>query len=183
MIDDIVEFFTRIFKKTESDDVGLQAKERLKLVLISDRATVSPHIMESLKEELIEVVSRYMTIDAGSMQMNLERKGKIVALAASIPVVSIKRGNKKKKGGNGASVKQKVRDNSEIKEKKEDPVVSENAIDKSKGRESETEIASQQNSDLKKTTPTRSKRKPVRRRRSRLTAGRRSLKKRSRLQG
>ncbi|MCD4785255.1 MAG: cell division topological specificity factor MinE [Candidatus Eremiobacteraeota bacterium] len=177
----MVEFFTRIFKKTESDDVGLQAKERLKLVLISDRATVSPHIMQSLKEELIEVISRYMTIDTDSIQMNLERKGKAVALAANIPVVSMKRSNKKKKGGNGVSGEKKIRDNSEVKEKKETPDISGDVIEKSKDQENEKEELAQQNSSLKKTTPTRLKRKPARRRRTRPAAGRRPSRKRSRL--
>lgn len=91
---DIVEFISRLFKK---ENAGTQndAKERLRLVLISDRANVSPHIMESLREELIEVISRYMTIDTGSMEMGLERNGKTMALAANIPVVSLKRNKEK----------------------------------------------------------------------------------------
>jgi len=183
MIDDIIEFFTRIFNKSESDDIGMQAKERLKLVLISDRATVSPHIMESLREELIEVVSRYMTIDKNSMQMNLERKGKAVALAANIPIVSIKRGNKKKKGGNGTTEKQKSRENLEVKEKKEEPHIHEDVAEKSEDPDIEKESAMQRDKLSKKTTvtPSRSKRKPTRRRRTRTSAGRRALRKRSRL--
>ena len=88
---DIVEFITSLFKKTDKNDTGLKAKERLKLVLISDRATVSPHIMEALREELLEVISRYMTVDATSVEMGLQRTGNAMALAANIPVISMKR--------------------------------------------------------------------------------------------
>lgn len=93
---DIMEFLNRIFKKNGNNGgSGEEAKERLKLVLISDRATVAPHVMESLKEELIQVISRYMTIDTSMMEMGLERKGKEVALAANIPVIGMKRNNRK----------------------------------------------------------------------------------------
>lgn len=92
---DIMEFINRIFKKNGNNGTGEEAKERLKLVLISDRATVAPHVMESLKEELIQVISRYMTIDTSMMEMGLERKGKEVALAANIPVIGMKRNNRK----------------------------------------------------------------------------------------
>lgn len=88
---DIVEFITSLFKKNDRNDTGLKAKERLKLVLISDRATVSPHIMEALREELLEVISRYMTVDAASVEMGLQRTGNAMALAANIPVISMKR--------------------------------------------------------------------------------------------
>jgi cell division topological specificity factor len=99
---DIMEFINRIFKKDSKNGSGEEAKERLKLVLISDRATISPHVMESLKEELIQVISRYMTIDTSMVEMGLERKGKEMALAANIPILGMKRSNRKETGDNGS---------------------------------------------------------------------------------
>jgi cell division topological specificity factor len=91
---DIVEFITRIFKKESAEPSRMKARERLKLVLVSDRANISPHLMESLREELIEVISRYMTIDTTSMEMGLERKNGSMALAANIPILDVKRNKK-----------------------------------------------------------------------------------------
>jgi cell division topological specificity factor len=105
---DIVEFITNLFKKNDKIDTGLKAKERLKLVLISDRATVSPHIMEALREELLEVISRYMTVDAASVEMGLQRTGNAMALAANIPVISMKR-NEGRIVGASASTMTKVK--------------------------------------------------------------------------
>lgn len=67
------------------------ARDRLRLVLVSDRSTVAPHLMESLRNDLIDVISRYMEIDTQSMKMGLERREGAMALAASIPVRSVHR--------------------------------------------------------------------------------------------
>lgn len=116
---DIIEFITRIFKKEKEDGSQKDAKERLRLVLISDRASVSPHLMESLREELVEVISRYMTIDSNQMVMGLERQGKSMALAATIPVVSIRRKNSKDSHSQDEVEKEKPRESAP----KREPVV------------------------------------------------------------
>jgi cell division topological specificity factor len=92
---DIIEFITQIFKKDKVEDTRYKAKERLKLVLVTDRASISPQMMDNLKEELIQVISRYMTIDISSMEIGLERKDGSVALAANIPIVDVKRNPRK----------------------------------------------------------------------------------------
>ena len=51
---------TDIFKKKSSSDV---AKDRLKLVLVSDRASCSPEIMQKIRSDIIEVLSKYAEID------------------------------------------------------------------------------------------------------------------------
>ena len=50
-----------LFKKKSSGDV---AKDRLKLLLVSDRANCSPEMMEMIKRDIIQVISKYMDIDA-----------------------------------------------------------------------------------------------------------------------
>lgn len=67
------------------------AKERLRLVLVHDRATVSPHLLESLKEDLIKVISNYMEIDQDALDVQLNRDDESVALVANIPVLKMKR--------------------------------------------------------------------------------------------
>jgi len=146
---DIIEFITRLFRKEEKNLTGLMAKERLKFILVSDRAMLSPHLMQCMRDELLEVISRYMVIDNGSVEMGLERKGKAMALAASVPIVSVKRDRKTSKGGNGSSragkskktasrsrqgsivdktdAKKKTSLNAEIREEKRERVYGENA--------------------------------------------------------
>ena len=70
------------------------AKERLQIVLIHDRSDISPGLLEELRKDMIEVLSKYMEIDTGNIEMDLDRADKSVAFVANIPVVRIKRTNK-----------------------------------------------------------------------------------------
>jgi cell division topological specificity factor len=67
------------------------AVERLRLVLVHDRASVSLGLMESLKEDLIAVITKYMDIDEAAMEINLNSEERSAALIANIPVKRIKR--------------------------------------------------------------------------------------------
>jgi len=67
------------------------AKERLRMVLVHDRASVSPQIWEALKTDLIRVISGYLDIDEESMDVQLQTDKDSVALVASIPVRRVKR--------------------------------------------------------------------------------------------
>jgi cell division topological specificity factor MinE len=72
------------------------AKERLRLVLVHDRASISPYMLNKLKEDLIKVISNYMEIDESSLEVNLNQDDKEVALVANIPVLKMKRDFAKK---------------------------------------------------------------------------------------
>ena len=52
--------FGRIFRKKSSRDI---AKDRLKILLISDRVNCSPEMMEMIKTDIAKVISKYMKID------------------------------------------------------------------------------------------------------------------------
>jgi cell division topological specificity factor len=67
------------------------AVERLRLVLVHDRANISPGLMEALKEDMIAVISKYMDIDEEAMEINLNSGELSAALVASIPVKRIRR--------------------------------------------------------------------------------------------
>lgn len=66
------------------------AKDRLKVVLIHDRANISPEVMQALKNDIIEVISHYMDINKNEMEISLENDDNSVALLATIPVNRIK---------------------------------------------------------------------------------------------
>jgi cell division topological specificity factor len=63
-----------------------QAKERLKLVLIHDRTDLSPGTMGRLKDELIEVISRYVDIDPTAVRIDMAQDGREQRLLADIPL-------------------------------------------------------------------------------------------------
>ncbi|MHB1043638.1 MAG: cell division topological specificity factor MinE [Eubacteriales bacterium] len=86
----MLEFLSRILfgKESGSKDV---AKERLRLVLVHDRASISPQLLETLKSELIQVISNYMEIDEQALEVSLDSSGNTVALVANIPVKKLKR--------------------------------------------------------------------------------------------
>lgn len=84
-----MEFISRLFGREASKDI---AKERLRLVLVHDRASVSPQIMESIRGEIIQAISRYLEIDEANMEVGLTRDERMVALTANIPVRRVKRG-------------------------------------------------------------------------------------------
>ena len=60
--------FMDFFKKKNSGDV---AKDRLKLLLVSDRADCSPDVMEAIKNDIIQVISKYMEIDAEGLDIQI----------------------------------------------------------------------------------------------------------------
>ncbi|MGN0942015.1 MAG: cell division topological specificity factor MinE [Selenomonadaceae bacterium] len=66
------------------------AHQRLKFVLLNDRANISPEIMENIKNDIIKVISHYMEIDKNLMEISLENDADSVALVANIPVSSMK---------------------------------------------------------------------------------------------
>ena len=68
-----------------------QAKERLKLVLIHDRTDINPGVMDALKDELIQVISRYVSIDPDAVRIEMSQEGREQRLIADIPLRSAQR--------------------------------------------------------------------------------------------
>ncbi|MFA7467706.1 MAG: cell division topological specificity factor MinE [Desulfotomaculaceae bacterium] len=86
----MLDFINRIFGRESSSSKNV-AKERLRLVLVHDRAGVSPELLESLKADLINVISNYMEIDKDGLEVSLDSSENQVALVANIPVKKMKR--------------------------------------------------------------------------------------------
>ena len=77
-------FIQKIFSKQPSS--ADKAKDRLRLVLINDRTSLSGVAMENLKDDLLDVLSRYIQIDADHMQINITQEGRQQRLIADIPI-------------------------------------------------------------------------------------------------
>jgi cell division topological specificity factor len=83
-----------MFKKKNSGNV---AKDRLKLLLVSDRANCSPDVMEKIKNDIIKVISKYMEIDVEGLDIQITQtesennNGTVPALFANIPIKDLNR--------------------------------------------------------------------------------------------
>jgi len=80
----------KIFGRDNSSSKNI-ARERLRLVLIHDRATISPEVLLLLKEDLIKVIREYLEIDEEALLVNLENDNDSVALVANIPIKGLRR--------------------------------------------------------------------------------------------
>ena len=91
----IVNFLKNLQRKDKDTASKDMAKERLQLVLMQDRASVSPDFFEMMKKEIIEVIKKYIEIDEESLEVQLTRgfedaDGTGPALYANIPIKNIK---------------------------------------------------------------------------------------------
>ena len=83
-------------EKTEVNASKNTAKERLHLVLMQDRANVSADFLELMKQEIIEVIKKYIEVDEGAIDVRLTNKANddgttgAPALYANIPIMNIK---------------------------------------------------------------------------------------------
>lgn len=82
----MLQFIQRFFGKPPS---SATAKERLRLVLLSDHLSLAPDVVEALKHDLIEVISRYVDVDVPNCDVTFEQREKEVAMLANIPILGM----------------------------------------------------------------------------------------------
>lgn len=76
-------FFDRLLGRKPS---ASSAKERLQLVLIHDRSNLSPGVLEALRDEIVQVISRHVEIDPSEVRLQMEDVGRRQRLIADIPL-------------------------------------------------------------------------------------------------
>jgi cell division topological specificity factor len=82
-------FFSRLLGENRSS--ASAAKERLQLVLVHDRADLTPGNLQALKDEVLDVISRYVEIDRRGVSISLTKDRNEQRLVADIPLANPRR--------------------------------------------------------------------------------------------
>lgn len=143
MFENVIKFFKGLGKNEKEVKSKDAAKERLHLVLMQDRANISADFLALMKQEIIEVIKKYIDVDENAIDVRLTNKSNddgttgAPVLYANIPIVSVKE-----------EAKEEVR-----KEKKQEEKSEENKkeIKEEKKNNKETVKKSEVLSDNKKT--------------------------------
>lgn len=84
----MIEFLNRLFGRQNS---GATAKERLRLVLMSDHLSLAPELVDAMKRDLVDVISRYVEVDRDKIDVHFENQENVVAMLANIPITGVNR--------------------------------------------------------------------------------------------
>lgn len=97
MFENIMNFFRNLGKSDKKENNSRDtAKERLHLVLMQDRANVSADFLDLMRQEIIEVIKKYVEVDESEIDVRMTNKQNddgsngAPALYANIPIVNIK---------------------------------------------------------------------------------------------
>jgi len=96
----VIEFLKRLFGQTGS---SATAKERLRLVLMTDHLELAPEMIEKMKRDLVDVISRFVEVDRERIEVSFERQDRTLAMLANIPIVAVNRPNGSGTNGNGTA--------------------------------------------------------------------------------
>ena len=83
--------FKQLLNKRNSADA---AKQRLRFVLIHDRAEIPPGMLDMIKDDIIAVISRRVPIDRASVSVSIDSAGQENRLLVDIPLLAEERRNK-----------------------------------------------------------------------------------------
>ena len=84
----MIDFLAKFFRREEAS--SSRARERLRLVLMSDRVSLAPDIFDAMKGEMLDVLRRYLEIDERGMDVHFENAERQFALMANIPVREVR---------------------------------------------------------------------------------------------
>ena len=125
MFENVINFFKKIGKKDQIEAKSKDtAKERLHLVLMQDRANVSADFLDMMRQEIIEVIKKYIDVDEKDIDVRLTNKTNedgttgAPALYANIPIAGIREEMKKEK-----NIEKETEEKKQENAKKEDNTI------------------------------------------------------------
>lgn len=78
-------FFDRMLGRNTSKGSGSTAKDRLQFVLVHDRINLPPEKLREMKEEILAVISKYVSVDRERVDIALEQRERNSKIIAEIP--------------------------------------------------------------------------------------------------
>ena len=158
LFSDIYNTVARFFRPQEDQVEGASkavAANRLKLVLMQDRTNLTPKILEQMRGELIDLLSKYLEMDKELLELNFEQEGEQVALMLSIPVIRAKDEDEIEEALKSAQTAESEDDTDEDtdNEAENDEELENNVQEESQesSADTESEPESEQNSDSEET--------------------------------
>ena len=104
----MIEFLRRLFGQPGS---SAMAKDRLRLVLMTDHLELAPEMIDSMKRDLVDVISRYVEVDREKIDVTFERQDATLAMLANVPILSVHRpsenGNHRSDNGSATQAENK----------------------------------------------------------------------------
>lgn len=127
-----------LFKQTESKEENAKdvARNRLRVVLMQDRTNLTPDLLQRMRKELVELLSKYVEMDKDALELNFDQEGDQMALMLSIPVIRAK---------DEAEIEEALAKEDENKESENDAEESDSVEDENSEEENNSEVSEEEN--------------------------------------
>jgi cell division topological specificity factor len=86
----IHEFLEALFPHINGESSRLQVKKRLQSIVAHDRTELTPQMLDMMRKEILDVVSRYVEIDVEGLDFSLESDRRMTSLIANLPIRRVK---------------------------------------------------------------------------------------------
>lgn len=91
MLDDFMNRINAFWRRgVGAPGSGQVAKSRLQVVLVHDRAGISPRVLANFRRDLVGVIGRYFEIDAGALEIDVRQVEDYHALLVNTPIIRAK---------------------------------------------------------------------------------------------
>lgn len=154
MFENVINFFKKIGKKDQIEAKSKDtAKERLHLVLMQDRANVSADFLDMMRQEIIEVIKKYIDVDENDIDVRLTNKTNedgtmgAPALYANIPIAGIREEMKKEKNIEKETEEKEKQENAKKEDTTEEDKNSKKAVEEKASVENNEEVVKDDSED------------------------------------
>ena len=147
MFENVINFFKKIGRRDQIEEKSKDtAKERLHLVLMQDRANVSADFLDMMRQEIIEVIKKYIDVDEKDIDVRLTNKTNedgtmgAPALYANIPIAGIREEMKKEKNIEKETEEKEKQENAKKEDTTEEDKNSKKAVEEKASDENNEEV-------------------------------------------